>query len=155
MLDDSEEEYEVWNTAPIYDDVIVENFKFDPLPPDCSAVFEDYIMTKYINSTLIHKKAMAVVELNKVIECITTSTPSPVIILKILHDEFISDMWNVHKEYEEKRKNVKIVREPNTNMTCNNCGLKKIFVVQVQTRSCDEPMTQFHHCLNCGIKFKK
>lgn len=38
---------------------------------------------------------------------------------------------------------------------CRNCGERKTQAVQVQTRSCDEPMTIFITCLVCKNRWKK
>lgn len=38
---------------------------------------------------------------------------------------------------------------------CRNCGESKTQAVQVQTRSCDEPMTIFITCLVCKNRWKK
>ena len=39
--------------------------------------------------------------------------------------------------------------------TCSKCGGKKHTVIMLQTRSADEPMTQFITCTNCGFTFKQ
>ena len=38
--------------------------------------------------------------------------------------------------------------------TCGRCGSKKIKNSEAQTRSADEPMTQFFTCLDCGNRWK-
>ncbi len=37
---------------------------------------------------------------------------------------------------------------------CTKCNSKKTYSYQLQTRSCDEPMTNFIKCGNCGNKWK-
>ena len=35
-----------------------------------------------------------------------------------------------------------------------HCGSKRVFTYQAQVRSCDEPMTTFVSCLNCGQRWR-
>lgn len=37
---------------------------------------------------------------------------------------------------------------------CSKCGKRETTYFQLQTRSSDEPMTTFHHCTNCGHRWK-
>jgi len=39
-------------------------------------------------------------------------------------------------------------------IVCNKCKSKKVVFYSLQTRSCDEPMTNFYTCLNCSKKWK-
>ena len=38
---------------------------------------------------------------------------------------------------------------------CRKCGSRSTSYYEVQTRSADEPMTQFITCLNCGNRWKQ
>lgn len=38
---------------------------------------------------------------------------------------------------------------------CKKCGSKECSYYEVQTRSADEPMTQFITCINCGNRWKE
>lgn len=38
--------------------------------------------------------------------------------------------------------------------TCSKCKKKKVSYYELQTRSADEPMTQFFTCLHCGHRWK-
>ena len=38
---------------------------------------------------------------------------------------------------------------------CKKCGSRDCSYYEVQTRSADEPMTQFINCLNCGCRWKQ
>ena len=38
---------------------------------------------------------------------------------------------------------------------CNKCGSRETSYYEVQTRSADEPMTQFITCLNCNARWKQ
>ena len=38
---------------------------------------------------------------------------------------------------------------------CRKCGSRSCSYYEVQTRSADEPMTQFINCLNCGCRWKQ
>jgi len=44
---------------------------------------------------------------------------------------------------------------PDGAFTCRGCRSKKTVFTQMQTRSADEPMTLFVHCLNCGKRWKQ
>jgi DNA-directed RNA polymerase subunit M/transcription elongation factor TFIIS len=37
---------------------------------------------------------------------------------------------------------------------CRKCKSKKTSYYQMQTRSADEPMTTYVHCIECGLKWK-
>lgn len=37
---------------------------------------------------------------------------------------------------------------------CKKCSKRKISIYSMQTRSCDEPMTNFYTCVSCGCKWK-
>jgi DNA-directed RNA polymerase subunit M/transcription elongation factor TFIIS len=56
------------------------------------------------------------------------------------------------KKYIEKTKN----NFASTDIyTCFKCGKKKCSIIQIQTRSADEPMTNFVTCLTCHNTFTK
>ena len=41
------------------------------------------------------------------------------------------------------------------NYKCSKCGSRKCSYYELQTRSADEPMTQFINCLNCNNRWKQ
>ena len=42
-----------------------------------------------------------------------------------------------------------------TEARCERCGHKKAFFKQMQTRSADEPPTEFYKCVKCGFQWKE
>jgi len=69
--------------------------------------------------------------------------------------EIFPEHWkfiiNKLETIEHKRKNMNVVEL----FPCKKCGCKKHAVQQLQTRSCDEPMTTFITCQMCGNTIKK
>ena len=61
------------------------------------------------------------------------------------------------KILDKKEKNRQSRKDANVTMqyTCKKCKHKKHTVISLQTRSADEPMTEFITCTNCGHTFKK
>lgn len=57
------------------------------------------------------------------------------------------DELNIHIKIVPLQK-----QKPNTHLKCFRCG-GGILLTRAQTRSCDEPETCFHTCVNCGHKF--
>jgi len=57
----------------------------------------------------------------------------------------------------ENMKNAQVPVEEKSisdSLECSACKKKMVSYVQAQTRSADEPMTTFCHCLNCGKRWK-
>lgn len=42
-----------------------------------------------------------------------------------------------------------------TDKTCEKCGHKRAYFKQMQTRSADEPPTEFFKCVKCGNQWKE
>lgn len=61
-------------------------------------------------------------------------------------------------EFYNRKKNLRKYKEDNMsatdNYTCYKCKEKKCKVTQMQTRSADEPITNFIVCLSCGNTWK-
>jgi DNA-directed RNA polymerase subunit M/transcription elongation factor TFIIS len=70
-------------------------------------------------------------------------------------EDIYPDNWKNIKNklalIEDKRKNMNVVEL----FPCKKCGCKKHTIKQMQTRSCDEPMTTFITCQTCGNTIKK
>ncbi|KAL0479848.1 DNA-directed RNA polymerase III subunit RPC11 [Acrasis kona] len=43
---------------------------------------------------------------------------------------------------------------PTVNMQCPKCSQPEAYFTEFQTRSADEPMTQFYQCVSCGHQWK-
>lgn len=68
------------------------------------------------------------------------------------------DNWKHMLEERSKRDKLKYELKPEamTDMfKCNKCGSRSTSYYEVQTRSADEPMTQFITCLDCGCRWKQ
>ena len=63
--------------------------------------------------------------------------------------------WSEYKRKNELREYKKKNMAATDFFKCYKCGERKCQVTQMQTRSCDEPMTNFITCLVCGNTFKK
>jgi len=50
--------------------------------------------------------------------------------------------------------NVDVSTLPTVNVTCPKCGNNKAYWWFVQTRSADEPPTQFYRCTKCGYTWR-
>lgn len=64
------------------------------------------------------------------------------------------------KDKEHAKENDRLMQKPQeekviSDMTCRKCGQKKVSYTQAQTRSADEPMTTFCHCLHCGARWRE
>ena len=66
--------------------------------------------------------------------------------------------WSELLDKKIKRDKLKYEMKP-TAMTdqfkCRKCGSRSCSYYEVQTRSADEPMTQFISCLDCGNRWKQ
>ena len=60
------------------------------------------------------------------------------------------------KFIDSKKMNMltKIEDVPDGMFQCSKCKSYKTTYYQLQTRSADEPMTNFHSCINCGKRWK-
>jgi transcription elongation factor S-II len=68
------------------------------------------------------------------------------------------DNWKELFDLKTKRDKLKHELKPEA-MTdvfkCHRCGSRSCSYYEVQTRSADEPMTQFINCLECGNRWKQ
>jgi len=137
--------------------------KFKPkIAKDIEKAILNYSVTKSDNSSII--KSVYDFKINQIISYIDPKSPnydknifSRVIkyedIYKIVEDPFSGKMWTNLKIEEKKRLNVKHIQEPNTNLVCKKCKTKNVFNYERQTRSADEPATQFYVCVKCNYKW--
>jgi transcription elongation factor S-II len=72
--------------------------------------------------------------------------------------DIFPDNWSALLDKKIKRDKLKYEMKP-TAMTdqfkCRKCGSRSCSYYEVQTRSADEPMTQFISCLDCGARWKQ
>jgi len=73
------------------------------------------------------------------------------------HQEMIPEKWEhllkAKKERDENKYSPQLVGNTD-NYTCRKCKSKNCSYYQLQTRSADEPMTNYFQCLNCGNRWK-
>ena len=72
--------------------------------------------------------------------------------------DIFPENWKYILEQKSKRDKLKYELKPEA-MTdafkCRKCGSRSTSYYEVQTRSADEPMTQFITCLNCNTRWKQ
>lgn len=69
-------------------------------------------------------------------------------------NEYIHPDWKPCIDYERDQKNNITKREPNTDLVCYTCNEKKVFMIEIQLRRPDEPMTRIYTCLSCGKEWR-
>jgi transcription elongation factor S-II len=73
------------------------------------------------------------------------------------HQDMIPSKWEEllrnKKERDENKYSPQLVGNTD-NYTCRKCKSKNCSYYQLQTRSADEPMTNYFQCLNCGNRWK-
>tara|TARA_B100001093_G_scaffold509827_1_gene574607 strand:+ start:1300 stop:1839 length:540 start_codon:yes stop_codon:yes gene_type:complete len=72
--------------------------------------------------------------------------------------DLFPEAWKELLDQKTKRDRLKYELKPEA-MTdvfkCHRCGSRSCSYYEVQTRSADEPMTQFINCLDCGNRWKQ
>ena len=69
--------------------------------------------------------------------------------------ELCPSRWTRIKELYQAKQTEYVPTEFVTLYTCGKCGAKKTTICEVQTRSADEPMTQFITCFVCKHRWRK
>lgn len=70
--------------------------------------------------------------------------------------ELSPETWQPMIDLQAKREKVQLEGDfsrATDKWQCNNCKMRKCTYYELQTRSADEPMTIFIHCLNCGKRW--
>ena len=79
-------------------------------------------------------------------------------IAKLSVYEIYPDNWAELLDKKTKRDKLKYEMKPQAmtdQFKCRKCGSRSCSYYEVQTRSADEPMTQFISCLECGNRWKQ
>jgi len=74
------------------------------------------------------------------------------------HSDLYPEKWGNMIEMSIKReaKMLEVDKSMATDMfRCTRCGKRQCTYYEMQTRSADEPMTQFIRCLNCGKQWRQ
>lgn len=70
--------------------------------------------------------------------------------------ELFPEHWEAMVDHQAKRERIQLEGDfsrATDRWQCNGCKLRKCTYYELQTRSADEPMTIFIHCLNCGKRW--
>ena len=109
------------------------------------SIYSNIKSDSYIHNTNFKNKI-----LNNEINCSTISKLS-------VYDIF-PENWKDLLDEKSKKDKLKYELKPEA-MTdifkCHRCGSRSCSYYEVQTRSADEPMTQFINCLDCGNRWKQ
>jgi len=77
-------------------------------------------------------------------------------IAKQNHFELCPENWQQMVDIQAKRERTQLEGDfsrATEKWQCNGCKMRKCTYYELQTRSADEPMTIFIHCLNCGKRW--
>lgn len=77
-------------------------------------------------------------------------------IVKQNYYELYPEGWQQLVDQQAKRERIQLEGDfsrATDRWQCNNCKMRKCTYYELQTRSADEPMTIFIHCLNCGKRW--
>ena len=70
--------------------------------------------------------------------------------------ELCPEHWQVMLDKQGKKERIQLEGDfsrATEKWQCNGCKMRKCTYYELQTRSADEPMTIFIHCLNCGKRW--
>ena len=70
--------------------------------------------------------------------------------------ELFPEHWEKLVDHQAKRERIQLEGDfsrATEKWQCNGCKMRKCTYYELQTRSADEPMTIFIHCLNCGKRW--
>jgi DNA-directed RNA polymerase subunit M/transcription elongation factor TFIIS len=70
--------------------------------------------------------------------------------------ELFPEHWKTLVDHQAKKEKIQLEGDfsrATDRWQCNNCKQRKCTYYELQTRSADEPMTIFIHCLNCGKRW--
>jgi len=83
---------------------------------------------------------------------------NPDTIADLSYYDIFPEVWKELLDLKTKRDKLKYELKPEA-MTdvfkCHKCGSRSCSYYEVQTRSADEPMTQFIDCLDCGNRWRQ
>ena len=73
------------------------------------------------------------------------------------HQKLNPERWKTMIEEKEKRDKNKVEAKmvaSTDSFKCRKCGSRETTYTSIQTRSCDEPQTNFVSCIPCGNNWK-
>ena len=131
---------------------------------------EKNIQRKWSNeifSNLYHSKVLSIysnlkkdsyIKNNDFLNRIKNNEIKPSMVGKCSVYDIFPDNWKELLNIKSKRDKIKYELKPEamTNLfKCRKCGSRETSYYEVQTRSADEPMTQFITCLKCNTRWKQ
>ena len=121
-----------------------------------NSIFINLYFSK-IRSICVNLNKDSYIKNNYLIEQINNNKIDAEDISKLSVYDVYPDNWRVMIDAKIKRDKIKYELKPES-MTdqykCRRCGSRKCSYYEMQTRSADEPMTQFFTCLDCKNRWK-
>lgn len=121
----------------------------------------DVINFQQVNDIKISKKEYYITICTHILQNLDTTYLKNTEFKKILKNkltlnpvEMFPSKWEYYKKLEEESEKKKEIATTDM-FKCSRCKERKCTYVQVQTRSADEPMTNFITCINCGKQWKQ
>ena len=119
--------------------------------------FKDFYLTKII-SVYSNLKGDSYIKNTTFIERIKSGEIDPEKICYLNVYDIFPENWKELLDLRVKRDKLKYDLKPEA-MTdvfkCRKCGSRSCSYYEIQTRSADEPMTQFINCLDCGNRWRQ
>lgn len=120
-------------------------------------IFKDFYLTK-IRSVYSNIKKESYIKNIKFMERIKNGEIDPEKICHLNVYDIFPENWKELLDLKMKRDKLKYDLKPEA-MTdvfkCRKCGSRSCSYYEIQTRSADEPMTQFINCLDCGNRWRQ
>lgn len=125
----------------------------------------NYVKNKDNKNKIYCQKARNVIHnlrLKKFNDIVTRSEPSELSaydIVNIEPDKVYPDLWEESKKMVMEKREIEMNKFRTENkgnglFKCRKCGSKNTTYTSYQTRSADEPMTNFHFCMDCNNRWK-
>ena len=137
---------------------LIEDCKENNIPRQWkNTIFINLYFSK-IRSICVNLNKDSYIKNNYLIEQINNNKIEAENISKLSVYDVYPDNWRVMIDAKIKRDKIKYELKPEA-MTdqykCRKCSGRSCSYYEVQTRSADEPMTQFITCLDCGNRWKQ
>jgi len=140
----------------IYNNLIIYAYNNNIIRSWSNIIFINLYFSK-IRSLYLNLDKSSYINNNYLLDKILNNEIKPEDIPKLSVYDIYPDNWKDILDEKTKRDKLKYELKPEA-MTdqykCRKCGSRKCSYYEMQTRSADEPMTQFFTCLNCQNRWK-
>ena len=140
----------------IYNNLIIYAYNNNIIRSWSNIIFINLYFSK-IRSLYLNLNKSSYINNNYLLDKILNNKIKPEDIPKLSVYDIFPDNWKDILDEKTKRDKLKYELKPEA-MTdqykCRKCGSRKCSYYEMQTRSADEPMTQFFTCLNCQNRWK-